>query len=52
MGRRALNDSRLGGNTVFEQMVADPLRVVYRAAVRLAGRTYDAEDLAQDTFLQ
>ena len=52
MERRALGDRRPGGNPAFEQMVADHLRVVYRTAVRLAGRTQDAEDLAQDTFLR
>ena len=52
MERRALGDGRPGGNPAFEQMVADHLRVVYRTAVRLAGRTQDAEDLAQDTFLR
>jgi RNA polymerase sigma factor (sigma-70 family) len=52
MGRHALSDRRLDGNLAFEQMVADHLRVVYRTAVRLAGRTHDAEDLAQDTFLR
>jgi len=45
MERRALGDGRPGGNPAFEQMVADHLRVVYRTAVRLAGRTQDAEDL-------
>ncbi len=52
MGRRAPSDRLLGGTSAFEQMVADHLRVVYRAAARLAGRTHDAEDLAQDTFLR
>lgn len=52
MGRRALSDRRLGGNSAFEQMVADHLRAVYRAAVRLAGRTQDAEDLVQETLLR
>jgi DNA-directed RNA polymerase sigma subunit (sigma70/sigma32) len=48
----APSDRRLGGTSAFEQMVADHLRVVYRAAARLAGRTHDAEDLAHDTFLR
>jgi RNA polymerase sigma-70 factor (ECF subfamily) len=52
IGKRALRDSRLGGNSAFEQMAADHLRVVYRTAVRLAGRAHDAEDLAQETFLR
>ena len=52
IGKRSLRDSRLGGNSAFEQVIADHMRVVYRTAVRLAGRTYDAEDLAQDTFLR
>jgi hypothetical protein len=45
MERRALGDGGPGGNPAFEQMVADHLSVVYRTAVRLAGRTQDAEDL-------
>jgi RNA polymerase sigma-70 factor, ECF subfamily len=52
MERRACGDRRLGGDPAFEQMVADHLPVVYRTAVRLAGRTQDAEDMAQDTFLR
>jgi RNA polymerase sigma-70 factor (ECF subfamily) len=52
MGRRALGDRQLGSNSAFEQIVADHLGVVYRTAVRLAGRPQDAEDLAQDTFLR
>jgi RNA polymerase sigma-70 factor, ECF subfamily len=52
MEKHALGDRRLGGHSVFEQMVADHLGVVYRTAVRLAGRTQDAEDMAQDTFLR
>jgi RNA polymerase sigma-70 factor, ECF subfamily len=52
MERRALADRPLGGNPAFEQMVADHLPVVYRTAVRLTGRTQDAEDMAQDTFLR
>lgn len=53
MGRRALGDRLLdSNNSAFEQIVADHLRVVYRTAVRLAGRPQDAEDLAQDTFLR
>ena len=52
MGRRAFGDRRLDSTSAFEQIVADHLRVVYRTAVRLAGRPQDAEDLAQDTFLR
>ena len=52
IGKRSLRDGRLGGNSAFEQVMADQMRVVYRTAVRLAGRTHDAEDLAQDTFLR
>jgi RNA polymerase sigma-70 factor (ECF subfamily) len=52
MERRALGNSRLSSNSAFERMVADHVTVVYRTAVRLAGRTFDAEDLAQDTFLR
>jgi RNA polymerase sigma-70 factor (ECF subfamily) len=52
MGRRSLSDPRLASNSVFEQMLADHLTVVSRTAVRLAGRTQEAQDMTQDTFLR
>jgi RNA polymerase sigma factor (sigma-70 family) len=52
MGRRALRDPRPSSTSAFEQMVTDHLGVVYRMAVRLAGRTQEAEDMTQDTFLR
>jgi len=52
MGRRSLSDPRLASNSVFEQMLADHLTAVSRTAVRLAGRTQEAQDMTQDTFLR
>lgn len=37
---------------LFEEMVANHLDALYRTALRLTGRPYDAEDLVQETYLR
>jgi RNA polymerase sigma-70 factor (ECF subfamily) len=37
---------------LFEEMVTDHLDALYRTALRLTGRSQDAEDLVQETYLR